>query len=180
MLEFQGETRNLLRADSNIGSPFPRKQGNLPSSRLEEGENGALLELWRETRCSSRVGTGISGTFLSCIKGVKYSFAFQEQCLETLLWKRASSRIEGRILWLFTGCGGKQPRKFKPRRSKPRIFSPFCSFCGFFSWTFFWPPSTHLCTHAHAHMRARARVPPHTHRLCSFSEPRKLSLQVNM
>ena len=68
MLEFQGETRNLLRADSNIGIPFPRKQGNLPSSRLEEGENGALLELWRETRCSSRVGTGISGTFLSCIR----------------------------------------------------------------------------------------------------------------
>ena len=144
MLEFQGETRNLLRADSNIGIPFPRKQGNLPSSRLEEGENGALLELWRETRCSSRVGTGISGTFLSCIKGVKYSFAFQEQCLETLLWKRASSRIEGRILWLFTGCGGKQPRRFKPRRSKPRIFSPFCSFCGFFSWRFFWPPSTYF------------------------------------
>ena len=38
----------------------------------------ALLELWHETLCSSRVGTGISGTFLSCIKGVKYPFTFQE------------------------------------------------------------------------------------------------------
>ena len=27
--------------------------------------------------------------------------------LEILLWKRASSRIEGKI-WLFTGCGGKR------------------------------------------------------------------------
>ena len=27
--------------------------------------------------------------------------------LKTLLWKRASSRIEGKI-WLFTGCGGKR------------------------------------------------------------------------
>ena len=78
MLEFQAETGVLLRADGNVGIPFPRKQGNLPSSRLEEGENGALLELWRETRCSSQVGTGILGTFLSCIKGVKYPFVFQE------------------------------------------------------------------------------------------------------
>ena len=27
--------------------------------------------------------------------------------LETLLWKIALSRIEGRILWLFTGFAGK-------------------------------------------------------------------------
>ena len=53
-------------------------QGNRPSSQLEEGENGALLELWHETQGSSLVGTGISGTFLSCIKGVKYPFVFQE------------------------------------------------------------------------------------------------------
>ena len=78
MLEFQGETGLLLRGDGNVRIPFPTKQGNRPSSRVEEGENGALLELWRETRCSSQVGTGISGTFLSCIKGVKYPFVFQE------------------------------------------------------------------------------------------------------
>ena len=53
-------------------------QGNRPSSQLEEGENGALLEVWRETQGSSLVGTGISGTFLSCIKGVKFPFVFQE------------------------------------------------------------------------------------------------------
>ena len=54
------------------------KQGNGPSSRVEEGENGALLELWHETRCSSQVGTGILGNFLSCINGVKYPFVFQQ------------------------------------------------------------------------------------------------------
>ena len=35
---------------------------------------------------------------------------FKKECevsLETLLCKRASSRVQGRILWLFTGCGGK-------------------------------------------------------------------------
>ena len=37
-----------------------------------------LLELGHETRYSSRVGTSISGTFLSCIKGVEYLFTFQE------------------------------------------------------------------------------------------------------
>ena len=78
MLEFQGETGFLLRSHSNFGIPFPMKQRNQYSSRVEEGENEALLELWCETQCSSHVGTGISGTFLSCIKGVKYPFTFQE------------------------------------------------------------------------------------------------------
>ena len=57
---------------------LPRKQGNRPSSRVEEGENGALLELWCETRCSSRVGTAISGNFGNLIKAVQYTFMFQE------------------------------------------------------------------------------------------------------
>ena len=67
------------------------KQGNLPSSRVEGGHNGTLLELWRETWCSSRVRSGISGTVLRCIKGVRYPFTFQEGTgiyLVTLLWKR--------------------------------------------------------------------------------------------
>ena len=41
-------------------------------------ENGTLLELWRETQCFSHVGTGISGNFLSYMKGAKYPFAFPE------------------------------------------------------------------------------------------------------
>ena len=40
--------------------------------------NGALIELWRETRCSSRVEKGMLGNFLSCIKGVKSPFKAQE------------------------------------------------------------------------------------------------------
>ena len=52
-LEFQGQIGLLLRGNGNVGMPFLSKQGNRPSSRIEEGENGVLLELWCETRCSS-------------------------------------------------------------------------------------------------------------------------------
>ena len=78
VLEFQGETGLLLRDDGNAGIPFPTKQGNRPSCRVEEGENRAIFELWHETQFSSRVGMGILGIFLSCIKGVKYPFTFQK------------------------------------------------------------------------------------------------------
>ena len=54
------------------------KQGNRPSCRVEEVENGALLELWCKHPCSSQVGMGIPGIFRSCIKGVQYPLAFQE------------------------------------------------------------------------------------------------------
>ena len=78
MLEFQGETGLLLRDDSNVRIPFPTKQGDQPSSRVEEGENGALLELWLETQRSSQVGMGILGSFWGFINGVKFLFKFQE------------------------------------------------------------------------------------------------------
>ena len=41
-------------------------------------ENEALLELWRDTRCSSREDMGMSENFLSCLKSVKYPFETQE------------------------------------------------------------------------------------------------------
>jgi len=44
------------------------------------------------------VGTGISETFLSCIKGSSTLLRFKRECgvsLETLFWKRASSHVEG-------------------------------------------------------------------------------------
>ena len=41
-------------------------------------ENGALLELWQDPRCSSRVETGMLGNFLSCLKDVKDPFEAQE------------------------------------------------------------------------------------------------------
>ena len=78
VITFQGETGLLLRGHSNFGIPFPTKQRNRHSCRVEEDKNRALLELWRETQCSSHVRTGISGTFLSCMKGVKYPFSFQQ------------------------------------------------------------------------------------------------------
>ena len=77
VLEFQSETGLLLTCDGNVGIPFLTKQGNQPS-QVEEGGNGALLELCRETWCSAPVGTGISGIFLICIKGVPYPLAFQQ------------------------------------------------------------------------------------------------------
>ena len=74
VLEFQGETGLLLRYDRNFMIPFPTKQGNRPSSPVEEGENVGLLELWLDPRCSSLMGTCISGNFLSCFMGVKDHF----------------------------------------------------------------------------------------------------------
>ena len=73
-LEFQGEP-GLLLCDGNVGIPLLMKQYNR-ASRVEEGDNGAFLELCHETRCSSLVGTGISAIFVSCIKGVQYLLAF--------------------------------------------------------------------------------------------------------
>ena len=40
--------------------------------------NGALLELWRDPWCSSRVETGMLGNFLSYLKGVKDPFVAQK------------------------------------------------------------------------------------------------------
>ena len=106
MLKFQDETGLLLRGNGNVRIPFPMKQQNQPSSRIEEGGNASLLELWHETRCSSQMGMSISRNFLvsstlSCFKrdgGIS---------LETLLWKRDTSHVEGRISWFFSSCGGK-------------------------------------------------------------------------
>ena len=42
-LQFQVHTVLLLRCDGDFGIPFQMKQGNLPSSRFEEGKTGLLL-----------------------------------------------------------------------------------------------------------------------------------------
>ena len=52
---------------------------------------------------------GMSVNFLSCIKGVKYRFEFQEGSgvsLEMLQRERASSRDDGGTSWFFSSCGG--------------------------------------------------------------------------
>ena len=55
---------------------FPEEVGKRTSRR--GGKNGALLELWRDPRCSSQVETGMLENFLSCIKGVKDAFEAQD------------------------------------------------------------------------------------------------------
>ena len=58
---------------------FLSKQSREMDTHLEmRRKNGALLELWRDPRCSSRVETGMLGNFLSCIKCVKEPFEAQE------------------------------------------------------------------------------------------------------
>ena len=42
-LEFQGENNLLLRRGRNVGIPLQTKQGNGPSSRVEEGKPGLFL-----------------------------------------------------------------------------------------------------------------------------------------
>ena len=52
----------------------------------------------------------MSGNFLSCITNVKTLSRLKREggiSLGTLQQKRASSRIEGRISWFFSGCGRK-------------------------------------------------------------------------
>ena len=118
-----------MRCNGNIGIPFPTKQGNPPSSRFEEGEHAALVELRREPRGSSHVGTGISGNLLSCRKGVRYPFMFQRERgipLETLLWKGTSSGVKERISWFFSCCCRKLGVPLELRRG-PRGFLYFFS-----------------------------------------------------
>ena len=49
---------------------FPKNAGKRTLLSSQEAETG-LLWMWRDTRASSRVETGMSGNFLSCSKGVK-------------------------------------------------------------------------------------------------------------
>ena len=49
---------------------FPTRQGKDSSSRTRRRKRGSS-ECGRDSRASSRVDTGMSGTFLSCSKGVK-------------------------------------------------------------------------------------------------------------
>ena len=99
--------RLLLRCDGNAGNSFPTTQGKDPSSpakRRKRGSSGC----GRDSRASSRVETGMSGNFLSCSKGVKDPLEFQKLdviSLETPQRKWASSRLEGRISWIFSSCG---------------------------------------------------------------------------
>ena len=62
--------RILLRCDGNAGNSFPTTQGKDPSSRARRRKRGSS-GCGQNTRASSRVGTGMSGNFLSCSKGVK-------------------------------------------------------------------------------------------------------------
>ena len=65
-----------IRRECRESLPNEAGKGTIISSG--GGGNGAPLELWRDPRCSSRVETGTSENFLSCIKGVKDPFKAQE------------------------------------------------------------------------------------------------------
>ena len=93
-----------LRCDGNAGNSFPTTQGKDPSSRARRRKRGSS-GCGRNSRASSRVETGMSGNFLNCSKGVKDPLEFQKLdviSLETPQRKWASSRLEGRISWIFS------------------------------------------------------------------------------
>ena len=99
--------RLLLRCEGNAGNSFPTTQGKDPCSRAMRRKRGSC-GYGRDSRTSSGVGTAMSGNFLSCSKGVKTLWKFQRLCvisLEMPQRKWASSRLEGRISWIFSGCG---------------------------------------------------------------------------
>ena len=59
-----------LRCDGNAGNSFPTTQGKDPSSRSRRRKQ-VSSGCGRDSRASSRVGTGMSWNFLSCSKGVE-------------------------------------------------------------------------------------------------------------
>ena len=76
-LEFQCVPSLLLRCDGKVGIPFQTKQVNRPSCRDKEGRRGSN-EVVPGNLVFLSSETGMSGKFLSCIKGVKYHFKYQE------------------------------------------------------------------------------------------------------
>ena len=99
--------RLLLRCDVNAGNSFPTTEGKDPYSRARRRKRGSS-GCGRNSRASSGVGTGMSGNFLSCSKGVKTLWKFQRLGvirLEMPQRKWASSRLEGRTSWIFLSCG---------------------------------------------------------------------------
>ena len=93
-LEFQGETSLLLRADGNVGISFPMKQGNQSSSRLEERENTALLELWHENSGFLSSGDRYLGDLPELHQGCQVPFRISR----------------GKVGFLSRHCSGKEPR----------------------------------------------------------------------
>ena len=59
-----------LRCEWNAGNCFPTTEGKVPSSRARRRKQGSS-GCGQDSRASTRVGTGMSGNFLSCSKGVK-------------------------------------------------------------------------------------------------------------
>ena len=97
-----------VRRECQDSFPDEAGKGILISTRGEK--NGALLSLWLDPQCSSRVKMGMSGNVLSCIKGVNDPFKAEREGGISLMmpqWKRAASRVEGTTSWFFSSCGRK-------------------------------------------------------------------------
>ena len=112
--------RLLLRCDGNPGNSFPTTQGKDPSSRASRQKRGSS-GCGRDSRASSRVETGMSGSSLSCSKGVfRIRWNFQRLgviSLEKPQRKWASSHLEGRTSWIFSSCG----RCLRRRPQRPAL-----------------------------------------------------------
>ena len=99
--------RLLLKCEGNAGNSFPTIQGKDPCSRAMRRKRGSC-GYGRDSLASSGVGTGMSGHFFSCSKGVKTLWKFQRLgviSLEMPQRKWASSRLEGRTSLIFSSCG---------------------------------------------------------------------------
>ena len=70
---------------------------------------GALLELWRDPRCSCRVQTKMSWNLLSCLKGFKDPVAWLRReggIPHKTPQMKKSARFEWRISWFFSSDSG--------------------------------------------------------------------------
>ena len=90
----------------NPGNSFLTTQGKDPTSRARRRKQGSS-GCGQDSRVPTRVGTGMSGNFLSCSKGVKDPWKFQRLGVISLVTpqqKGPSSRMEGRTSWIFSSC----------------------------------------------------------------------------
>ena len=87
---------------------FLTKQRNGPSSRDEQGKTGLFLSCGRTLGVPLEWRRACQGTSCVALRMSRTLSRLKRESgisVETAQWKRASSRIEGRISWFFSSCG---------------------------------------------------------------------------
>ena len=96
-------------------------KGNWPHLKLILGTPNNFAFLGSH-QCSSRLVTMLLGTLWSSIKQIESPYVFDWEnaiSLDTMQGIRASYRREGKVSWVFSGCGKNQGYILELRRGCP-------------------------------------------------------------